>query len=139
MQNDMRDRLIELIRQSHCVDVWDYWNDELKQPNPIETLADHLITNGVIVPPCKMVILPCNLGDTAYCINGYEHKYIEKFTVEKIVISDEGLVLIDTSGCEWLAKVCYFSLESAEKALKEPVPKASAHNSFFYNRFMKTV
>lgn len=94
---------------------------------------------GSITPPCKMVILPCNLGDTAYCINGYEHKYIEKFTVEKIVISDEGLVLIDTVGCEWLAKVCYFSLESAEKALKEPVPKASAHNSFFYNRFMKTV
>ena len=46
----MRDRLIELIRQSHCVDVWDYWNDDFKEPNPIETLADYLIKNGVIVP-----------------------------------------------------------------------------------------
>ena len=54
MQNDMRDRLIEIIRKSHCVDVWDYWNDELKQPNPIETLADHLIKNGVVpVVHCK--------------------------------------------------------------------------------------
>lgn len=54
MQNDMRDRMIELIRQSHCVDVWDYWNDELKQPDPIETLADHLIENDVVpVVHCK--------------------------------------------------------------------------------------
>lgn len=48
MQNDMRDRLIDLIRQSHCVDVWDYLNDDFIQPNPIETLADHLIANGVV-------------------------------------------------------------------------------------------
>ena len=50
MENDMRERLIDLIRQSHCVDVWDYWNDDFMQPNPIETLADYLIKNGVIVP-----------------------------------------------------------------------------------------
>lgn len=54
MENNMKYRLIDLIRQSHCVDVWDYWNDELKQPNPIETLADHLIANGVVpVVMCK--------------------------------------------------------------------------------------
>lgn len=54
MKNNIRERLIELIRQSHCVDVWDYWNDELKQPNPIETLADHLIKNDVVpVVRCK--------------------------------------------------------------------------------------
>lgn len=58
----MRDRLIELVRQSRCVDVWDYWNDELKQPNPIETLADYLIKNGVVLTPCRV-------GDTVYCIN----------------------------------------------------------------------
>ena len=26
MQNDTRDRLIEIISQSHCVTVWDYCN-----------------------------------------------------------------------------------------------------------------
>ena len=46
----MREKLIDLIRQSHCVDIWDYWNDDFMQPNPIETLADYLIKNGVIVP-----------------------------------------------------------------------------------------
>ena len=50
----MRDRLIELIRQSHCVDVWDYWNDEFLQPNPIETLADYLIKNDfTLAIKCK--------------------------------------------------------------------------------------
>lgn len=54
MQNDMRDRLINLIRQSHCVDVWDYDNDDFMQPNPIETLADYLIKNDVVpVVHCK--------------------------------------------------------------------------------------
>ena len=54
MENDMRDRLIELIKQSHCVDVWDYLNDDFMQPNPIETLADYLIKNGVVpVVRCK--------------------------------------------------------------------------------------
>ena len=57
-----RDRLIDLIRQSHCVEVWDYYNDDFKEPNPIETLADYLIKNGVVLPPCMV-------GDTVYCIN----------------------------------------------------------------------
>ena len=48
MKNNIRERLIELVRQSHC--VGDYWNDDFKEPNPIETLADYLIKNGVIVP-----------------------------------------------------------------------------------------
>ena len=60
---EMRDRLIELIRQSCCVDVWNYHTDDFKEPNPIETLADHLLANGVIVPPCKVgdiekIVLP---------------------------------------------------------------------------------
>ena len=49
MQNEMRVRLIEIIRQSKCVDIWDYYNDELKQPDPIETLADKLIENGGVL------------------------------------------------------------------------------------------
>lgn len=62
--------------------------------------------------------LPCDIGDTAYCVNGYENKYIEKFTVAEIVIRKEGIYLIDTNGMEWLARVCHFSRESAEKELK---------------------
>ena len=39
MQNDMRDRLVELIDKDYLF---------------AEDIADNLIANGVIVPPCKM-------------------------------------------------------------------------------------
>lgn len=52
----MRDRLIELIDDFiRDVDVSHWYSDELD-----EKLADHLLANGVIVPPCKE-------GDTMYC------------------------------------------------------------------------
>lgn len=47
----MRERLIELIRESHCVDTWNHYTDDFKEPNPIEELADYLLANGVIVMP----------------------------------------------------------------------------------------
>lgn len=51
----MRDRLIELIDDYiHTVDVNHWYSEELD-----EGLADHLLDNGVIVPPCKV-------GDTVY-------------------------------------------------------------------------
>lgn len=54
MQNNMRDRLIGVLYKTIAVeneDADDY----------VEWLADHLLENGVIVPPCKV-------GDTVYCI-----------------------------------------------------------------------
>ena len=42
----MRDRLIELIYNSHCVDVWDNYTDDFINPDPIDTLADYLLENG---------------------------------------------------------------------------------------------
>lgn len=63
--------------------------------------------------------LPCNIGDTAYCVNGYgSNKYIETFTVAEIIIRKEGIYLKDTNDMEWLARVCHFNRESAEKELK---------------------
>lgn len=55
----MRDRLVELIKGSGCVDTWNHYTDDFKEPNPVEELADHLLANGVIVPPCKV-------GDVVY-------------------------------------------------------------------------
>jgi hypothetical protein len=60
----MRDRLIEVIKNSHCVDTWNHYTDDFKEPNPIEELADYLLANGVIVPPCKV-------GDTLYDISEF--------------------------------------------------------------------
>ena len=56
MPNEMRDRLVELIKQAR---------QRTKNANcDIERkmlFADHLIENGVVVPPCK-------IGDTVYAI-----------------------------------------------------------------------
>lgn len=69
-----RDRLIHLIANA---DTYDRYNCEfcLKDDNACrncyaERLADYLLSNGAIVPPCKV-------GDTVYviepcsCFNGY--------------------------------------------------------------------
>ena len=65
----MRDRLIELIQDSveGCARHW------------AEIIADYLLENGVIVPPCKVgdkvyVIEPCNCG----------HKYGERCSANRI-------------------------------------------------------
>ena len=60
----MRDRLKELILTAPKTDV--VYGD-IKLPKPIQTastIADHLIANGVIVPPCKV-------GDIYYTIERY--------------------------------------------------------------------
>ena len=74
----MRDRLIELITKSHCVDTWNHYTDDFKEPNPIYELADLLLADGVIVPPCKV-------GDTVYVI--FEKKIYEAI-VEQLTVSD---------------------------------------------------
>ena len=55
MQNDMRNRLVELLKEAS------YYLDE--QDVVCNRVADHLIENGVIVPPCKV-------GDTVYYLDG---------------------------------------------------------------------
>lgn len=61
MQNDMRDRLVEILLQKTCHysdipcdnECGVCGNIELYRSD-IEKLADHLIANGVIIPPCKI-------------------------------------------------------------------------------------
>ena len=68
MANEMRDRLVELMNfvqcKAECCSALDGGRcgdlDNLYRCQ-IETIADHLIENGVIVPPCK-------IGDTVYAI-----------------------------------------------------------------------
>ena len=113
----MRDRLIELIRESNCVDIWDYYNDDFKKPNPIEQLADYLLANGVIVPPCKV-------GDTVYYPSASSDRIFEK-KVDEILMSeienDKGFY-IHIAGCyipfENIGKTIFLTKEEAEKALK---------------------
>ena len=113
MQNDMRDRLVELLEQAHkdgCfADI---------------SVADHLIANGVIVPPC-------NIGDVVYSIRTdtkviYScsvcefiiNKHFENIHKEcKVYIIEDGrFTYFDFSS---FGKTVFFTKEEAEQKLKE--------------------
>lgn len=76
----MRDRLIEILRKPiHILRGYDTIGESRMSIVDAENYADRLLTNGVIVPPCKV-------GDTVYqpsykftkcSAYDYEPKYIE--------------------------------------------------------------
>lgn len=102
----MRDRLIALIIA---------YNSGFKA----ERLADYLLSNGVIVPPCKV-------GDTVW-FNTYEKNAtvcvgIKPHTVDCIyvVLVCGEKKLIPTNIYDWeIGKTVFLTKEEAEKALKE--------------------
>ena len=105
----MRDRLIELIGQSSI------WNLQA-QLLLVEQIADHLLANGVVVPPCKV-------GDKVWCLLG--HNIIE-FEVSRIAIepfAEIGMSFYCYGGFTFdmrgLGKTVFLSREEAEQKLKE--------------------
>ncbi len=98
----MRDRLIELISRVQYLGGLE------------EKVADHLLANGVIVPPCKV-------GDTVCKTNGSR---IEKFKVARFIISSYGIRAEDLYGVQValidnFGKTVFLTKEEAEKKLKE--------------------
>ena len=79
----------------------------------IDGIADYLLANGVIVPPCKV-------GDTVYRI--YTRSWIGEDTIVNLILSDRGLSYIDESGretsCDKFGKTVFPTKEEAEYALK---------------------
>ena len=119
----MRDRLIELISQIQYMGGLE------------SSLADHLLANGVIVPPCKV-------GDTVYYINRSYHIELKKDTiyeakVVRIVTTSLGTSLVIQMRGEWgciqqsnidcietpdvkdFYRTVFLTKEEAEQALKE--------------------
>ncbi len=109
MQNNMRDKLIELIADyTENVTARDLHSAEFDNK-----FADYLLENGVIVPPCKV-------GDTVYMICWDDG--IEPF------IEEDKIIKVSTQKF-WL-KYCYFNYDDigktvfltrdeAERALRE--------------------
>lgn len=112
----MRDRLIELIDDFiHTKDVKWWYSEELD-----EQLADYLLENGVIVPPC-------HVGDTVYqiCFGKLsEQKIIKKSKVTAIKITNKFTITLDYTDNLCDADIGYWffvgenAKEEAEKALK---------------------
>ena len=108
-----RERLIELLKQ--------------EPSRHSEDIADHLLKNGVIVPPCKV-------GDTVYYINKRLHialylNTIYKAEVVRIVTTRLGTSLViqihNEHGCTEIpdikdfGKIVFLTREDAEKALAD--------------------
>lgn len=109
--NDMRDRLIELI---HSIDVMKFPTE-----NFTEHLADHLIENGAIMPPC-------DFGDDIWIVNCYNGKPlgIIKDKVQMIGITSRGFHIKardhhDHNKMYMLGKTVFLTREDAAKALRE--------------------
>lgn len=113
----MRDRLIEMIKDAEKA---------FPKDKPVldieEFVADHLLANGVIVPPCKV-------GDITYVFDYEVNNHLEtKFrgiapsVVEAIVIEDEGLWIENEHAKYHISSVgefIFLTKEEAEKALAD--------------------
>ena len=119
--NLMRDRLVYLIGEAfhECKTrtVCDGCKEDEWGLDCIDNLiADHLIANGVIVPPCKV-------GDTVYYIGGIHRRLIKSATVVEIILNSDGvrdLFVNSEDGVSFENSFDTFFLtkEEAEKALK---------------------
>ena len=107
-----RDRLIELLDKVRG--IYFFAGDD-----NLNLLADHLLANGVIVPPCKV-------GETVYClIQGFENPL--KATVNRITVQASGIVIscsvLGYFGQSYMAtdfgKTVFLTKEEAEEKLKE--------------------
>ncbi len=137
----MRDRLIELLKQKSCVympcdrECGGCGNVEMYDDS-IESIADYLLAEGVIVPPCK-------LGDRVYSITECSCEDIDGVHTEcefyGYGIDDRICTIPNGSKCPYQYRIieCYVTemnifmfarmwgkdvfatQEEAEKALKE--------------------
>ena len=112
--NSSRDRLVELMYSAKEKFTDENVNDE----EAVEILADYLISNGVILPPCKV-------GDTVYfdtylhgdSVGVQSHKVIN---VKYIIITEPSKGGIGAEIPDYaFGKTVFLALEDAVKALSE--------------------
>lgn len=112
----MRDRLIELLLKSEPLHERDL-DDDLAD-GEIEAIADHLLAEGVIVPPCKV-------GDTVYTVS---RKHPKKWKVHFIGYNSQGEFKMHIATEKFtemlevwdyaIGKTVFLTREEAEKALE---------------------
>lgn len=111
----MRDRLVEILDKTIA-----YKNENTD--DYIEWLADELLSNGVIVPPCK-------LGDTIYDISEFVNcvpcpeMYEDNVTFITIMSRKNGEMYFDIEcvECDYkdFGKTIFLTKEEAEQALSK--------------------
>ncbi len=117
----MRDRLIKLIAKIKNSDEYS-WNPSSSERDAI--MADKLLANGVIVPPCKV-------GQTVYKFNRYNKTIIDECRIRSILQREDGSLKINVIDLRYLncfeilpdanGKTVFLTKEEAEAKLKEGV------------------
>lgn len=110
MQNDMRDRLVELLQ-----DTLHEWKCDDVQSETVLQIADHLIENGVIIPKY-------NIGDRVWYTTGVPRTIVKSAIVEGMTINCDGVIdLFVTSNTRSFVNsvdIFYPTKEQAERELK---------------------
>ncbi len=117
-RNAERERLIEMLGK---FPLWPSTMGERWMPEAVERLADHLIANGVVVPPMK-------LGQTCFDLCTYRNK-ADECRVSSITQKADGTFKIRLTNLrgKWvfeitadnIGKTVLLDREEAEKALAE--------------------
>ena len=131
----MRDRLIELLKKAELKETYTASNGKpvtsiqrrIVDMSEVNVLADHLLANGVIVPPCKV-------GDKVYFVSdspinlSVRANTIYEAHVSRTVTTQYGTTLVvqihNSYGCTEIpdindfGKTVFLTREEAEKALK---------------------
>ena len=114
-----KERLVELLKGCPANYAFMYDGDF----DLFESLADHLLSHGVIVPPCKV-------GDVVYerIIDYHGAGYIRQYLVEEILLENDNRVHVavcDVNNAEdsfmedEIGEKWFLSYEEAKQALKE--------------------
>lgn len=112
-----RERLTELLE--YCPIPFRRTLGDIFYKSVIEKIADHLLENGVIVPPVK-------IGDTVYVIpkyNGKPYCGVRQDKVQMIGITSRGIHIKTRNKSNFnktymLGKTVFLTKAEAEKALK---------------------
>ena len=110
-----RDRLIELLKDQNCQSPM-ICDEKCKYAHSKscyeERIADHLLANGVIVPPCKV-------GDTVYYVDDFTEETEECKVYGFAVVNSKFQLLVDNGVEKFVATKWYNTKEEAEAKLKE--------------------
>ena len=113
-----KEKLIELLHQA-SYGAYKHTLEDTHTNKAIEDIADYLLSNGVIVPRCKV-------GDLVYCINRRNKRIFHSY-IKYITITNKGLSYVtywdSAYHDEDFGEVIFLSEEDAKKALKEEVSR----------------
>lgn len=101
-----RDRLIELLE-----DTLHEWECDV-QAETLSQIAEHLIANGVIVPPVEV-------GDTVWYVDDFTEEIEECKVYGFNVVNGKLSLLVDNGECKFITRKWHNTKEEAEQKLKE--------------------